>query len=198
MATFVGPLLGLARQQHCTSMLTASGYSLPRFQRHPLFLHLSYRHSFPAPEKYAWQQSPGWDPPGVPENGGASTACGVCSVTTDRHWQAAGRQSCTGAEVRWTPDGEVEGDPFLEMREAEKTEELTAGSWLTLSVGEELLSWTVLHPSGSMQIQQHLLLSREPLCSQNEWYPILFQGREIESLGCCVYQAWSCLGDART
>lgn len=30
-------------------------------------------------------------------------------------------------EPRWTPYGEVEGDPFLELRETEKTEELAVG-----------------------------------------------------------------------
>lgn len=145
--------------------------------------------NIPAPKMSPWQRSPGQHPPGVLWDGGDSAACTVCSVTTSHGWPAAGRQGSQG--LMWASYGEVECAPFLEV-EREKAEEPAVELWLTPGVDRQLLPWSLLHPTGSVQNQQP---SREPFWGQHMWYSILFQGGEIESSGCCAYKAWSCLGD---
>lgn len=57
----------------------------------------------------------------------------------------------------------MEGDLFLELREAEKTEELAAGSWLTLGAGKELMSltpkWHHANPAAFVAFQRIALRS---------------------------------------
>lgn len=151
--------------------------------------------NIPAPKMSPWQQSPAQHPPRFAVSWWGQ--CCLHGVLSDQGhpWPAVGRQDCSRADVGtkwWSGRCSIPWGGKGGGRGTCSTVVANTG------VGRELLPWPLLHLTGTVQIQQHLLLSREPFWSQQAWYSILLQGRAVQSLGCCACKAWSCLGDACT